>query len=73
MQRHESQNQSNPLCDPNITIDSAFVDKYSDLGSDVITLFADNTVYQLTVNTTDPINLVFTYKRSQPLNQWSNT
>ncbi|CAG2104776.1 unnamed protein product [Medioppia subpectinata] len=57
----------NPLCDPKITIDSAFVDIYSDLGSDVITLFADNTVYQLTVKTTDPINPSFRYKRSQTL------
>ncbi|CAG2117451.1 unnamed protein product [Medioppia subpectinata] len=43
-----------------------------DLGSDVITLFADNTVYQLTVNTTDPINPFFRYNRSQPLNKWSS-
>ncbi|CAG2114832.1 unnamed protein product [Medioppia subpectinata] len=62
----------NPLCNPNITIDSAFVDKYCDLGSDVITLFADNTVYQLNVNTTDPITAVFTYNRSQSLNEWTN-
>ncbi|CAG2114200.1 unnamed protein product [Medioppia subpectinata] len=61
----------NPLCDQNIAIDSAFVDKYCDLGSDVITLFADNTVYQLTVNTTDPINPVFVYNRSQSVDEWS--
>ncbi|CAG2106407.1 unnamed protein product [Medioppia subpectinata] len=62
----------NPLCDPNITIDSAFVDKYCDLGSDVITLFADNTVYQLTVETTDPMKPNLKYKRSQSLKEWSN-
>ncbi|CAG2116344.1 unnamed protein product [Medioppia subpectinata] len=62
---------NNPLCDQNIAIDSAFVDKYTDLGSDVITLFADNTVYQLTVNTTDPINPVFVYNRSQSVDEWS--
>ncbi|CAG2102109.1 unnamed protein product [Medioppia subpectinata] len=62
---------TNRLCEPDFTIDSAFVDKYCDLGSDVITLFADNTVYQLTINTTDPINPVFVYNRSQPLKEWS--
>ncbi|CAG2110332.1 unnamed protein product [Medioppia subpectinata] len=66
-------NATNPLCNnTNITIDSAFVDKYCDLGSDVITLFADNTVYQLTVNARDPMNPVFKYNRSQSLNEWSN-
>ncbi|CAG2105642.1 unnamed protein product [Medioppia subpectinata] len=64
---------NNPLCNnTNITIDSAFVDKYSDLGSDVITLFANTTAYQLIVETTDPIHPNFRYKRSQSLNEWSN-
>ncbi|CAG2117651.1 unnamed protein product [Medioppia subpectinata] len=57
-------NATNPLCNnTNITIDSAFVDKDSDLGSDVITLFANNTVYQLTAETTDPINPIPNVKR----------
>ncbi|CAG2116112.1 unnamed protein product [Medioppia subpectinata] len=58
---------ANPLCDQNITIDSAFMDRYC-----CVTLFADNTVYQLTVNTTDRMNPVFRYKRSQTLSEWSN-
>ncbi|CAG2113236.1 unnamed protein product, partial [Medioppia subpectinata] len=63
---------ANPFCQRNITIDSAFVDKFSDLGSDVITLFSDLDVHQLTVNTTDPINPVFRYNRSLylPDDEW---
>ncbi|CAG2102108.1 unnamed protein product [Medioppia subpectinata] len=63
--------KSNPMCLSDFTIDSAFVDKYSDLGSDVITLFANNTVYKLSANTMDPMNPIFTYKESKPLNEWS--
>ncbi|CAG2102110.1 unnamed protein product [Medioppia subpectinata] len=57
----------NRLCEPDFTIDSAFVDKYSDLGSDVITLFSNTTVHQLTIDSNETIQ----YKRSIPLNEWS--
>ncbi|CAG2161782.1 unnamed protein product, partial [Oppiella nova] len=61
----------NPLCDPKLTIDSAFVDKYSDSGEDIITLFAKQTVHQLTVSSHENSD-TFRYNSSQPLTEWSN-
>ena len=60
----------NPLCDPNVGIDSAFIDKYSDLGEEVLTLFSKSTVYELII-TSHNNEVSFKYKRSRSLSQWA--
>ncbi|CAG2169327.1 unnamed protein product, partial [Oppiella nova] len=49
---------------------SAFVDKYSHLGEDVITLFSNESVYELTVSPHN-LDIRFRYDSTKTLGEWS--